>query len=199
MMRSTIRPAARLCGLLLTVLAAAAAGAEPLRAPLPAAEGAALEPGLAVDYYYGYYRWIDELEERIGEGDAEPGAPLPALDYQTGTGKVLSSPRSNGVGARIRGYLHLAEPGAYTLVVQSNDGVRLTLAGERLIEDPDVHADRYSRPVTVEVAEPGWYPLEVLYFERKNTSTLRLFWRPPSAPADADMSLVPATVFAHRR
>ena len=50
-------------------------------------------------------------------------------------------------------------------------------------------------PVQATVAEPGWYPLDILYFERKGTSTLQLFWLPPGA--SGDRVLVPAEAFGH--
>ena len=50
---------------------------------------------------------------------------------------------------------------------------------------------------TVEVTEPGWYPLEVFYFEKRHTSTLELSWRTPSMGAEAEMVIVPAEAFAH--
>ena len=164
-------------------------------APQPSAD--ALQPGLTVDYYYGYFNWIDELLDTVASSDPDPGPPLPLLDYQTGTEKVLTSNKDNGVGAHIRGLLYFDEPGEYSLVAQSNDGVRIVLGGVKIIEDPDVHSDQYSRIVNVDIPAPAWYPLEVHYFEKKNTSTLKLLWRKPSSPKDAEMTVIPAQSYAH--
>ncbi len=44
-------------------------------------------------------------------------------------------------------------------------------------------------------AEPGWYPLSLWYFERKNTSTLELYWLKPGE--EGRLSFVPADALAH--
>ncbi len=80
--------------------------------------------------------------------------------------------------------------------MQSNDGVELTIGGQVVIRDPNVHADRYSELTLVEIDEPGWYRLELLYFEKRNTSTLELYWLPPGATAGG-LTFVPADSFAH--
>ena len=160
-----------------------------------AVETEGLAPGLAVDYYFEYYRDIDELIDWMNYLTPKAGAPLPALDYNVGQGNVLSSDQSDGVGAHIRGYLNFDEPGIYTITVNSNDGVRLWLGGQFIVEDPGVHTARVSDPIEVTVEKPGWYPLEMLYYERKNTSTLVLHWAKPS---DSDnFSIVPASYLAH--
>ena len=80
--------------------------------------------------------------------------------------------------------------------LESNDGVRMEIGGHRIFLDPGVHADRYSQPVFVDIATPGWYPLSLLYFEKRNTATLQLFWTRPSE--EGGLKLVPADAFAHR-
>jgi hypothetical protein len=80
------------------------------------------------------------------------------------------------------------------MVAQSNDGVRVRLAGTVIIEDPDVHSDQYSENAEIEIAEAGWYELAVTYFERKSTSTLKLLWQPPGK---SEFEVVPAAAFAH--
>ena len=189
-------------GLLTLLLAASLSshGSDPAPAPAnPQPDAAQLSPGLAVNYYYDYYEWVDELVSSVANRDPDPGKPLPLLDYRTGTGKVLTSDKSDGVGAHITGYLHLDAEGEYSLVAMSNDGVRVVLGGVRIIEDPDVHSDQFSRIVNINVTQAGWYPLEVHYFEKKNTSTLKLLWRRPGSPADAEMTVIPAEYYAHMK
>ena len=162
--------------------------------PQPAA--ADLAPGLAVRYYRNFFRHIDELVDWKKYRDGEAGEPLPMLDYKVGKGAVLTSGTEDGVGAEITGFIRLDKPGLYFFAVESNDGVRITLGGARVLDDPDVHGDRFSDPAQVEIAEPGWYPLHIDYFERKNTSTLKLHWLEPDSDGGT-MPLVPAEVFAH--
>ena len=144
-----------------------------------------MEEGLAVKYYYGMYRKISELETMMKYKKGEPGEPLPQLKYRSGRGNVLSSEFDNGVGALISGYINFANAGTYTMKVNSNDGVQLRIGGKLIHEDPDVHPDTMSDPIPVTITEPGWYPILVKYFERKNTSTLVLYWNNEVVPPEA--------------
>lgn len=156
--------------------------------PQPAAEK--LVPGLAVNYVFMKVRHVDEIEEA---GPGTPGKPLAVVDYRTGAGDVLTSDMSDGVGALIRGYIHIPTAGRWLMATQSNDGVRVRLAGQVIIEDPDVHTDQFSSNAELIISEPGWYDLAITYFERKNTSTLQLYWQKPDA---TDFEIVPADAFA---
>ncbi|HEY7687662.1 MAG TPA: PA14 domain-containing protein [Dongiaceae bacterium] len=151
----------------------------------------ALQPGLAVNYVDVKARHVDEVE---AEGEGEPGEPLPLLDYQSGSGMVLTSDHADLIGARIRGFINFDQPGRYLMATQSNDGVRVRIADQVVIEDPDVHSDQFSMNAELNIATPGWYKLEVTYFERKSTSTLQLYWQPPGA---SDFAIVPASAYGH--
>lgn len=185
------------CALLLAGLAPAlnslAEAAEPVS---PQPDGAALNPGLAVQYYYHYFRHVDEIIEWKDYRDGKPGEPIMEINYDVGQGAVLTSSEENGVGAEITGMIKLDKAGTYAFAFQSNDGVRLTIGGTQVVEDPDVHGDRFSEIGSLEITEPGWYPLNILYFERKNTSTLQFYWQPPGDTAGT-MPIVPAEVLAH--
>jgi len=157
--------------------------------------GTELKPGLAVCYMYELIRHIDQIAEWEKHRKCKPGAPLAILDFRVGEGKVLTSTSVDGVMAKITGFIHFDKAGTYKFAFESNDGVRLTIDGELIVEDPDVHGDRYSEVGAMEVATPGWYPLAIDYFERKGTSTLRFLWRPPGV--EEGFPLVPAEALAH--
>ena len=122
------------------------------------------------------------------------GTPIAVLDHVTKTGKVLTANRPMGVGAEIRGLVRFEQPGTWTFRVNSNDGVRVSVGGVLLHEDPGVHPDTLSAPIELAVAEAGWYPLEIDYFRRKGTSALQLLWTPPGG----EEAIVPAGALAHR-
>lgn len=161
--------------------------------PQPAAD--ALQPGLAVTYYSNKFNHTREITEWAKYKDGFEGEPIPMLDYFVGDGEVLTSGRIDFVGADIRGYIHLPVAGTYTFAMHSNDGVDLEIGGKRIVYDPTVHSDRFSDLVPVEVSEPGWYPLRLLYFEKQITSTLELFWLKPGETGQ--LLHVPAEAFAH--
>ena len=39
-------------------------------------------------------------------------------------------------------------------------------------DDPKVGKDRTRESKPIEITQPGWYLLEICYFEKRNTSTL---------------------------
>ncbi|MEO1191109.1 MAG: PA14 domain-containing protein [Pseudomonadota bacterium] len=157
---------------------------------------AGLKPGLAVCYINGMIRHIDEMAGWEDQVKCRPGPAIPQVDYKVGTNTVLTSRFSDGIMARITGYIHLDKTGDYAFSFASNDGFRMEIDGQEIVEDPDVHSDRFSDIGTFSVSEPGWYPITIRYFERKNTSTLRFFWQPPGT--DGTMPIVPAAALKHK-
>jgi len=168
----------------------------------PQPDEGALKPGLAVNYYYNDFKEmagggpeIDVLYEQMKSDDGQPGDPLPALNYRTGEGRnVLTSKFGKFVGAHIKGFVKFPEAGAYTLMVTSNDGVRVFLDGKMLHEDTDTHPDRDSEPLEVSISKPGWVALDIGYFQRKGSSALILKW---TGPQGGDLTVVPEENFAH--
>jgi len=157
--------------------------------PQPAADATA--PGLAVNYVFFKAHHVDDVE---GEGPGEPGMPLPRLNYRNGSGNVLTSDQSDGVGALIRGFIDFPAAGRWLMTAQSNDGVRVRLSGTVVIEDPGVHSDQFAPNAEIDITQPGWYEIAVTYFERKSTATLQLYWQPPGK---TEFEIVPATAFNH--
>jgi hypothetical protein len=133
-----------------------------------------LAPGLAVNYAFGLIRSLKEFNEK----GKTIGAPLTHLGWNKGN-MVLTSESSEGVQAHIVGFIRFPTPGSWTFQVNSNDGVRLEIGGQRIWEDGDVHPDRLSPPIPVQVPTPGLYPIKIVYFQRKGTWTLEVFWTAP--------------------
>jgi hypothetical protein len=162
-------------------------GAKPV-SPQPAADK--VQPGLAVVYYTNMFQKLNEIG-KLGKG--KPGTPITMLDHKTNDGNVLTADRPMGIGAKITGLIKFDAAGTYTLHVNANDGVRVTIAGLKVHEDDGVHGDQMSDPIAFVVEQPGWYELAVDYFQKKGTSALQLFWTPPGG----QKAPVPATQFAH--
>lgn len=182
--------------LVIMMFAAAPASASEVHAGLKPAAPAAdkLKPGLKVAYFFTLVRQLGTLKAYAKGRKGDPGKPLPMLNYKTGYGNVLTSDRNLGVGAHITGFIKFDKAGVYTFKVHSNDGVELNIGGKFLFEDPEVHSDSMSDPIQVKVDAPGWYPLEIWYFQRKGTATLELFWQAPGGTASTH---VPTTHLAH--
>ena len=185
------RPMLAFASLLMLPAPASAESFSDLKPVSPQPPADAVAPGLAVNYVFVKAQHVDDIES---DGPGDPGEVLPQLNYQSGPGNVLTSDRSDGVGALIKGLINFPEAGRWLLVAQSNDGVRVRLGGTVVIEDPDVHSDQYSENAEINVAEAGWYEIAVTYFERKSTSTLKLLWQPPGK---TEFEVVPSEAFVH--
>jgi hypothetical protein len=169
------------------VFAQTMTGAEPL-SPQPSI--GKVEPGLAVTYYYAMFEDVAYISKLV---KGKPGPPIALLDHDTNSGKVLTAKRSMGVGAEIRGMIHLPDPGTYLFRVNSNDGVKVTIAGILLHEDPYIHSDTISEAIEFAVQQAGWYDLAIDYYQKKGTSALGLYWTPPGGSE----TTVPAEAYGH--
>jgi PA14 domain len=183
-------------GVLGAMLLAPGAKAQVLDPPEPQPKPDELKPGLEVCYMYEFVRHIDQMVSYEDSLDCEPSEPLLELNATGGQGTVLNSKGNEGVMAKITGMIYLEKPGTYTFGFESNDGVRLEIGDYMVVEDPDVHADRYSDLGMIQANAPGWYPLTIRYYERKNTWTIRFYWLPPGGE-QGTLPPVPANVLAH--
>ena len=141
---------------------------------------------------YGERNFPVGAHKRKRCGNAAAGARLFSR-----LGQCLDQRPADGVGATISGLIRFPAAGRYVLALQSNDGVSLSIDGQRILADPGVHTDRFSELVRVDIAEAGWYPLDLLYFEKRNTSTLQFYWAQEAA--GESLRLVPREAFAHPR
>lgn len=176
------------------VLAALPAGAADL-SPQPASpQPAAVQPGLSIVYFRNTP--FDSVQEvvRFGKpGKGSPGAPIPDINAKGGKGELWESHGTKFFGVRIDGLIKL-EAGSTAFSANSNDGFRLLIGGVQVLEDADVHLDRIAGPVTVTVAQAGWYPLQLWYFQKRGGASMELFWQPPGSSAPVP---VPPAAFGH--
>ncbi len=153
-------------------------------------------PGLSVVYIDGFFRHIDQVPTgATAVRRGRRGAPVLRLDHRAGReGQVFASGRSRGVAMLLQGMLHLSRAGAYRWQALANDGIRMTIDQRLIFEDPAVHGDRLTPVGVFHAPAPGWYPVSIVYFQRKGTSALRLYWQPPGADG---FTPVPAAVYGH--
>ena len=164
---------------------------------MPAAVSvSSLQPGLSVIYFHDKYRHIKKMPEgkRI-EKYAHPGPPVLKLDHKFERGKVFDSGRSQEVGMFMTGYFLLEKQGKYRFQSNSNDGFRMFINGNVVVDDPTVHVDKLSDPGQFEVKKGGLFPVTLKYFQRKGTATLQLFWQPPGS---SSFVIVPETAYFHK-
>jgi hypothetical protein len=167
-----------------------------LKAADPQPDAGALKPGLAVAYHMGRFNTLAEMMGIIGKAEGDKGRPLSMLDYQGAEGtKVMTSDRSDTVGAIINGFIKFPAPGTYVFKVMSNDGVSLDIGGKTIFEDGTVHITDYSDGLPVKIDTAGWYPLSIKYFQKKGGYALGLYWRTPNGAGN--YVAVPAEMYAH--
>lgn len=161
--------------------------------PQPA--DAALQPGLAVLYFNEFFRHLDQMPKGArAQKEGKIGKPIPMLNHQFGKEEVFDSGRKEGVGVQLTGFLKLSQIGEYGFQARSNDGIRVSLDDHVMIDDPNVHSDRWSNQAVVAIVKPGWYSLQVLYFQRKGTAAIELYWR---RPGDTKFEIIPPAAYAH--
>ncbi|MDQ3741513.1 MAG: PA14 domain-containing protein, partial [Actinomycetota bacterium] len=157
----------------LTVAAIAAGAPAALAAP---------QPGLNAEYF-DYTDLTGEVAERIDQ----------TVDFDWGLGEPVP-----GVGAdfsaRWSGVVTPPADGTYTFVTKSDDGVRLRVNGQLIIDDWNLHsAAERSGHITLEGGEE--YDLELEYFDGLKHASVRLFWRRGNAPK----AIVPASALTTER
>lgn len=123
------------------------------------------------------------------------GEPLrrtePLIDFDWQAGAPNGVPIDN-FSARWSGLLVAPVSGEYRLGTVSDDGVRLWLDGEPLIDRWDDHAaTRDMRPVTLVQGQA--YPITMTYYERRYSAVAKLQWQLPGA---ANPVPVPASALA---
>jgi hypothetical protein len=128
--------------------------------------------------------------------NAKPGTPIAGLSLDdTAEGDpVLTSGKSQQVGALISGYIRFDRAGTYTLDFLSNDGLEIAIGGQEGGEYDGIHSCGYVGEIEVEVPQAGYYALEATYFQRKGTACLMMEWGP-----DSDgLELVPDSALFHQ-
>ena len=161
------------------------------------AETEGLLPGLDVFYYVDFFERDVRLLPKTESSQFRTfrGKPVEQLNHQFGKDKVFDSGTNRGVGMRLNGYLHFQDPGVYDMQALSNDGIVMSIAGNVAISDPEQHSDRLSNIAHINIDQPGWYQVDIDYFQRKGTAALKLLWR---APGTETFVPVPGHAYAHK-
>jgi len=105
------------------------------------------------------------------------------IDFLPSSGEFGGSGRANNVAALIRGYLVFAFTGNYTLCITSDDGSRLFMNNELLVDNDGLHLVK-KECADIEVPHPIIKLVTVEYFERSGESTLTVSWQTPIMVTD---------------
>ncbi|MBS1728304.1 MAG: DUF1080 domain-containing protein [Armatimonadetes bacterium] len=90
----------------------------------------------------------------------------------------------------ISGWIKIKKPGLYLFRLSSDDGSRLTIRGEKVIDNDGVH-EAVAKEGSLEL-DAGSHPMKLEYFNNTPDSFLQLEWK---KPGDANWDVVPADAF----
>jgi len=124
-------------------------------------DGKQLGPGIAYDYYEGAWTKLPDFAtlEPAGRG-VRPDIALAA------------SRRLDNFALRFRGHVEITRGGSHTFTLGSDDGSRLVIDGETVLDNDGVHGV-VTQNKTVELAA-GWHAVELVYFQGVGGSGLSL-------------------------
>ncbi|WP_169728865.1 PA14 domain-containing protein [Desulfatirhabdium butyrativorans] len=138
-----------------------------------------LAPGLDTRIIDKLFSTINQMPEDVS---FSKGKPIAKLDYQyDGSAPMFGTDRNQSIGLVISGFLKFDPAGRYEIKAKSNDGIRIKLADKIIIEDPDVHSDRFSSVAILDAPQAGFVPLRIQYFQRKGSACLQLYWKRPGS------------------
>jgi hypothetical protein len=121
----------------------------------------ASRPGLAADYYF--LQAPEQLPDFSMLTPDRTGT-WPDLNIENGSGAFAGSGRSLNVGAVFHSALHIPGTGLYTLSIESDDGSKLFIGDDLLIDNDGLHGMQ-ERGASVGL-EAGFHRLRVEYFQR---------------------------------
>ena len=130
----------------------------------------------------GYFYKGDSLPPADVPGGGTPTAKVEggALDFEWSRAEPAPGVGTTSWIARWTGTLAAPESGRYVLHTLSDDGVRLWLDGQLLIDHWDEHGPEYDRAEPIELAVGESHALRVEYFQKDVAATLRLLWTTPA-------------------
>ncbi len=137
-------------------------------------------PGLLYKEYDGVWERLPDFsaEKPIKEGVAQDVS-------------LSVTERREALGLEFTGYLLAPRDGLYILHLRSNDGSRLYLGDDVIVDNDGLH--RLEVRSGIVALKKGYHPLRVSYFESGGKEGLELYYEGPGI----DKQLVPAAAFAH--
>lgn len=101
------------------------------------------------------------------------------FDWSTG------APGPTGVGAnnfsiRWNGYVRVSQSGLYRFQTNSDDGVRLTVNGDLLIDQWNDHSVTTHTSTAVNLTAGNAYPIKMEYYENSGYAVAQLLWQLPT-------------------
>ena len=124
-------------------------------------------PGVTAEYYEGTYTSLPAF-----------GSATPKRVSNVSTFDISGRDRGDNVAYRFTGYVNVTETGTYTFYTDSDDGSRLYVGGQRVVDNGGLHpATEASGTIDL---QPGYHNVTVTYFEHTGVEVLDVRWAGPS-------------------
>jgi hypothetical protein len=113
----------------------------------------------------------------------------PKVDFDFSNTPPDPATAGTDYSVRWQGTLRAPETGAYRFHTLSDDGVRLWIDGQRIIDNWSTHGPTYdtSEPVTLEAGTA--YDIRLEFFQGQQGAVIRLLWTRPAMLAEAEAVL----------
>ncbi|MCB1309005.1 MAG: VCBS repeat-containing protein, partial [Leptospiraceae bacterium] len=110
----------------------------------------------------------------------QQSAVVDAIDFDFGNGAPREGMGADTFSIRFTGKIKTAEAGNYRFMTESDDGVRLWINNQKVIDQWNDHGPRLDTG-EVRLAANTVYNLRLDYYENGGGAVIRLFWQPPGA------------------
>ncbi len=118
------------------------------------------QPGLDVDYYSGSFSVLPDFSTLTSYASDV----VTEINFPSTSGEFVTSGRADDVAAVFTGYIDIPQTGIYTLFTNSDDGSKLYLGDDEIVDNDGLHG---MQEVGTEVAlQAGTHEITVEFFER---------------------------------
>ncbi|MCB9845067.1 MAG: hypothetical protein H6811_03655 [Phycisphaeraceae bacterium] len=150
-----------------------------------------VEPGALAGGLRAY--WSDQVQHastlgQVGWDDFDVATVVPEVNWRISSGPMREDGPSDYFALRLLGHIDIPEAGLWQFSLGSDEGARLWIDGQLVVNDGDPHSFRWSSG-SIELT-PGEHTIEIHYFERRYSAGLVATWQGPS---DAYESVIPST------
>lgn len=145
--------------------------------PLQAVKVKRSRPGLRYRYYEGNFEKLPDFSV------LQPQKSGTANDLDV---EALSGERLDHYAVQYEGFIEVPETGLYTFHLRSDDGAKLYLHDELVVDNDGSHSARTESGYIA--LEKGKHPLRIDYFEDFLGQTLRLYMTKPNESERAEVS-----------
>ena len=102
------------------------------------------------------------------------------IDFNWGFNSPLRNWKKDNFSVRWTGLLRVPHEGLYEFYTHADDGVKLWIDNQLLVDDWKIHKETVSH-ATMTLTE-GYHPIKLEYFDDKRHAVIRLFWKHETSP-----------------